>query len=115
MVATLDAVPNQPLCGLKLEFLVSRARTGEKVKCLTDLLELNARGNHEQELFSAGDWEVIRWLGETYPANPPAAGPLLLFGTELLSWMARWGKRPRIVMKHGGAPLAFSGQVAEFL
>jgi len=99
---------------LAVRFLVSRTRTGEKLKTLAEMLDLVTRAAHEQELFPIGDWEFIQWLAETYPeANGEER--LVLSDLELLHWLARWGhgKRLEIVVEGRGEPLEFNGQVAE--
>ena len=49
---------------LAVQFHLLRPRTGEKVKTLTEILELTTRAAHEQELFAPTDWEFIQWLAE---------------------------------------------------
>src|SRR5262249_28194936 len=49
---------------LDIRFSLFRPRTGEKVRPISDLLELTTRAAHEQELFPPEDWEFIRWVTE---------------------------------------------------
>src|SRR5258706_7189270 len=76
---------------LAVRFSLFRPRTGEKVRPLSELLELTTRSAHEQELFPPEDWEFIRWLAETYSGRMDDADTLRLAGPALLQWLARWG------------------------
>ena len=52
---------------LGVQFHVFRSRTGEKIKTLTEVIELTTRAAHEQENCSSPlDWEFIQWLAETH-------------------------------------------------
>src|ERR1051325_5637885 len=47
---------------LAIQFHLLRPRTGEKIKTLSELIDLTTRAAHEQELFPPKDWEFIQWL-----------------------------------------------------
>ncbi len=81
---------------LAVRFNLFRPRTGDKLRPLSDILELTLRSAHEQELFSPGDWEFIQWVAETYKDAPFDGETLLLSGVELLQWLARWGHSQRL-------------------
>ena len=97
---------------LAVQFLLSRPRTGEKVRTLREMIELVTRAAHEEELFAPADWEFIKWLAETHKSHLNGAGPLVLSDAELLHWLARWGHTTRLESA-GGTRLGFEGQVAE--
>jgi len=99
---------------LAVRFLVSRARTGEKVKPLAEMLDLMTRAGHERELFLPEDWEFIQWLAETHP-EPESGAELVLTERELLHWLARWGegRRLEVAGPQGAKAIEFTGQVAE--
>jgi hypothetical protein len=99
---------------LKVEFGLSRPRSGEKLRTLAEIVELAGRATHEQELFSAVDWDFILWLAQTYSQRPEVAEALTVSGIELLQWMARWGQTPRFELSPGRDPLLFHGELAEF-
>lgn len=98
------------------DFLLSRPRTGEKSKTVTELLELTARAAHEQELFPPGDWEFIEWLAENHDRHS-GDEPLVLNDLQLLNWLACWGHTRRLQMETeaGVEPVCFDGQVAELV
>ena len=53
--------PERPACcRLAVELHLVRPRTGEKVRRLSEVVELTTRAAQEQELFPPGDWEFIR-------------------------------------------------------
>src|SRR5206468_3082734 len=111
-VRPLDDQPN--LRGLAVQFLLSRPRTGEKSRSLAEIIELTTRATHEQELFPPEDWQFVLWLAEIYGGAEKKNGePLLLTGSELLQWLARWGHHPRLELTANGAPLSFHGQLVE--
>jgi superfamily II DNA or RNA helicase len=95
---------------LAVQFLLSRPRTGEKVRTLRELIDLVVRATHEQELFPPADWEFIQWLADTHRNRNDGADTLILSDAELLQWLARWGHMPRL--ECDGKPLQFHGQVA---
>ena len=97
---------------LGVQFHVFRSRTGEKVKTLTEVMELATRAAHEQELFQPLDWEFIQWLADTHTGRPDGDDTLVLGDLELLQWLARWGQGSRLELAGIGA-LKFQGQVAE--
>jgi SNF2 family DNA or RNA helicase len=100
------------LHGLKVEFGLSRPRTGEKIKTLAEMIDLSTRPGHEQELFSPGDWEFISWLPEMYSAEACFPDQLVLAGLDLLRWLVRWGQSARLQLP-GNADLHFCGELAE--
>lgn len=102
------------LARLKIEIILSRARTGEKVKSVTEITELMARATHEQELFYPADWEVVQWVFEVYGNRPPVDA-LYLEGAELFTWLTRWGRQGRLLLKADRQPLYFRGGVTEFV
>jgi superfamily II DNA or RNA helicase len=111
-----DAKPisdDSALFGLSVTFLLSRHRTGEKVKTLTEIVELTTRTSHEEELFSFDDWEFIQWLSETHPDPEGLWENLVLSGIELLQWLVRWGDKGRLSMEGVSQPLAFHGDLAQ--
>ena len=101
------------LHGLGVQFALSRPRTGEKNKSLGEIVELTARSAHEQELFPPEDWQFIQWLAEIYDGRKVNGEPLLLTGSELLQWLARWGNHARLELNADGTKLAFHGELAE--
>src|ERR1017187_400336 len=101
---------------LAVELHLLRPRTGEKVRTLTDIIELTTRAAHEQELFPPGDWEFIQWLAETHASRRDGENRMVLSDMELLHWLARWGHTPRLELAAGSEPaqaLEFHGEVAE--
>ena len=110
-IRPLDDQPN--LRGLGVRFVLSRLRTGERSKSLGEIIELTTRSGHEQELFPPEDWQFIQWLAELYGGREVDGEPLLLTGSELLQWLARWGDNPRLEFRLEGTKLAFHGEPAE--
>jgi len=104
-----------PTAGLRLgvQFHLLRPRTGNKIRTLTDLLELHTRAAHEQELFTPTDWEFIQWLAETHHHRQDGDDTLVLSNTELLLWLTRWGQTARLESAEDQKPLHFHGQIAE--
>jgi SNF2 family DNA or RNA helicase len=103
----LHPAPENPgLNLLAVRFDLFRPRTGDKLRPLTDIIELTLRSAHERELFSPEDWEFIQWVAETYKDNASDGEMLLLSGVELLQWLARWGhsQRLELVPQNGGQP-----------
>jgi len=98
---------------LGVQFHLIRPRTGDKIRTLTDLLDLHARAAHEEELFSPGDWEFIEWLSETHHHRRDGDETLLLSEAELLLWLTRWGQTTRLECADGQRPLQFHGLLAE--
>src|SRR4029077_614467 len=79
--------PEQPgRSQLGVQFQLARPRTGEKLKTLTELIDLTNRAAHEQELFSPEDWEFIQWLAETHSTGADGQNTLILSELELLHW-----------------------------
>ncbi|HNQ72267.1 MAG TPA: DEAD/DEAH box helicase [Verrucomicrobiota bacterium] len=97
---------------LGVQFHLFRARTGEKVRTLRDLIDLATRAAHEQELFPPADWEFISWLTETHRQRQDGSDLLELADIELLQWLARWGQTPRLELADTRQTLQFTGQVA---
>ncbi len=97
---------------LAVQFLLLRARTGEKARSIHDLVDLVVRAAHEQELFPPGDWEFIQWIAETYrERSGDHADTLFLSDAELLQWLARWGHTNRLELAGSGQPVKFHGQI----
>src|SRR5438093_3828529 len=97
VICQVQAAEDHPaLHALAVQLNLFRPRTGEKIRPLSEIIELTARATHEQELFSSADWEFIQWLGETYPDRRNGAETLMLTGLELLQWLARWGHTSRL-------------------
>lgn len=104
---------DSPLHELVAEFHLFRPRTGEKKKSLADLIDLNTRAAHEQELFPAFDWEFIQWVVENNRHRADKDSDFVLQGLELLQWIARWGHHGRLLMECGTKPIVYHGQVVE--
>jgi len=107
--STQPAAEHRSLHALKIRFSLFRARTGEKVRPLSEIVELTTRATHEQELFSASDWEFIQWLAEN-DAEHPDGDAITLSGLDLLQWLARWGQSARLELDSGH--VQFNGQLA---
>src|SRR6266567_3160624 len=95
-----------------------RARTGEKLKTLSELLDLMTRAAHEQELFVPADWEFIQWLAENRSEKgargQEAEEMLILPEVELLHWLARWGQTGRLQLNgNTQGAIEFRGEIAE--
>lgn len=114
VLCRLMPIEDTILNALSVEFTVVRQRTGEKVRTLSEMLELARRSSHEQELFSMRDWEFIQWLGDTYTDAKTVTDTLALTGIDLLQWLARWGQTGRFELADGASPIQFHGQLAEF-
>jgi len=112
--AVCEVEPSQAaphLHQLAVRLVLSRPRSGEKQRSIGEIVDLNNRSAHEQELFSSADWAFIQWLGEIYPANDKR-DRLTLSGRELLEWLARWGQSDRLEVSGATSPLSFSFQGA---
>lgn len=109
--AVQPANDHPALHSLGVRFSLFRPRTGEKVRPLSEIVELTMRSAHEQELFSPADWEFIQWLCETYAEPEEGSDVLVLTGLDLLQWLARWGHAKRLEVN--GGHLAFPGQVID--
>ncbi len=96
------------LHALKVRFSLFRPRTGEKIRPVAEIVELTTRAAHEQELFPPADWEFIEWLADS-TAPRGNSDSLLLTGSDLLLWLARWGHHPRLEFE--GKHLDFHGQL----
>jgi superfamily II DNA or RNA helicase len=111
-VCQVQTSPEHPaLHQLVVRFSLFRPRTGEKVRPISELLDLITRSAHEQELFPPEDWEFIRWLAETYSGEVNGSESLTLTGTALLQWLARWGNSKRLELN--SEYLSFHGQVID--
>ena len=97
---------------LGVQFHLFRPRTGEKVRTLTDMIDLMTRAAHEQELFPSADWAFIHWLTEAHRNRRDGDDTLVLSELELLQWLARWGHTTRLELASLGQPLQFRGQLA---
>ena len=114
VLCEVTAAPeNGQLHALHVRFNLFRPRTGEKTRTVSDLVEITTRATHEQELFSAADWDFLLWLAELYGTREELPDDLLLTGLDLLQWLARWGHSARLEIIHQPVSLAFLGQVAE--
>jgi superfamily II DNA or RNA helicase len=107
----IDAPENACLKVLRVRFHLFRPRSGEKIRPLSEIIDLTTRATHEEELFSQPDWECIEWLAQTYGDSAKDHGEsMTLDGLELLRWLARWGHTKRL--EFNGDCLQFQGQVA---
>jgi SNF2-related domain/Helicase conserved C-terminal domain len=95
---------------LVVRLLLSRPRSGEKLRPLNEIVELTRRATHEQEQFSPEDWEFIQWLAGISEDHGPETDRIVLEGMDLLQWLAQWGHTPRLELD--GQPLGFEGQIA---
>ncbi|HKI69355.1 MAG TPA: ATP-dependent helicase, partial [Verrucomicrobiae bacterium] len=98
---------------LAVQFHLSRPRTGEKIRTLSEISELVTRAAHEQEQFPPSDWEFILWLAEAHESRKDGNDTLLLSDSELLHWLTRWGHTSRLELAGSQKPLTFHGEVAE--
>src|SRR6185503_4434529 len=104
LCAVQPAAEHAALHALSVRFNLFRPRTGEKIRPLTELIDLTHRAAHEQELFAPEQWDFIKWLAETYHSRPQNGDSMLLTGLELLQWLARWGRDARLELfsSHNG-------------
>jgi hypothetical protein len=110
VLCSLQAASDHPaLHALKVRLNLFRPRTGEKIRPVSEVIELTTRATHEQELFSPPDWEFIQWLAETFSERAGDGEALTLSGLDLLQWLARWGLTQRLEFNHGH--LQFHGQI----
>ena len=110
-ICEVQPTPDHPaLCCLVVRLNLFRPRTGERFRPIAEIIELTARAAHEQELFSAPDWEFIEWLAETYRETANGSEAIRLTGLELLQWLARWGDSRRLELN--SAHLQFAGEIA---
>src|SRR6185369_6317737 len=96
---------------LAVQFLLSRPRTGEKLRTLRELIDLVVRATHEQELFPPHDWEFIQWFADTHRNRQDGNDTLILSEAELLQWLARWGHTHRLDLVGTTHSLQFHGQI----
>ncbi|MGD1084015.1 MAG: DEAD/DEAH box helicase [Verrucomicrobiota bacterium] len=101
------------LHGLAVSFHIFRQRTGDKVKTLSEVVDLTSRATHEQELFSFADWEFIQWLAKSHADPEGLWEAMVLTGLELLQWLVQWGDKSRLLMEPSGEPVVFRGDLAE--
>jgi superfamily II DNA or RNA helicase len=97
---------------LGVQFHLIRPRTGDKIRSLREIIELTTRAAHEQELFAPDDWEFIQWLTETHSNREDGHDTLVLSNSELLHWLAHWGRASRLEAPDG-QKIQFHGHVAE--
>jgi len=109
MCSLQPAIDHSSLHALKVRINLFRPRTGEKIRPVSEIIELTTRATHEQELFSPQDWEVIQWLAETYAEDPEESDSLILTGLDLLQWLARWGLTNKLEFEN--QHLQFHGQI----
>ncbi|MCI0745009.1 MAG: DEAD/DEAH box helicase [Verrucomicrobia subdivision 3 bacterium] len=95
---------------LAVRLNLNRPRTGEKIRPVSEIIDLTTRAAHEQEIFSPEDWETIQWLAEAYGESKTNNETLRLTGVELLQWLARWGHSPRLQLE--GKHAEFAGEIA---
>ena len=100
------------LHALRVRFNLFRPRSGERCRTLKELVEFTERAPMDQELFSPLDWEFLRWMSDTYRGREDTETEMVLSGTELMQWLARWGHLPRLELLNNPARLQFDGQVA---
>lgn len=112
VVCQLQPAKDQPILHtLRVRFSLFRPRTGEKVRPMSEVVDLITRAAHEQELFPPLDWEFIQWAHETFGEDAPAHDNLSITGIDLVQWLARWGHHPRLELD--GKPLEFHGELIE--
>ncbi|MBI5387083.1 MAG: DEAD/DEAH box helicase family protein [Verrucomicrobia bacterium] len=114
-VLPADGTPT--LHALRVRFNLFRPRTGERCRSLGDLLEIPKKSPQDQELFPPLDWDFLQWMGETYAGREDLdkETELLLTGTELLQWLARWGHTEQLELVNNPVRLQFHGQVAALM
>jgi superfamily II DNA or RNA helicase len=111
VLCALDPASDQTaLHRLKVRLSLFRQRTGERIRPVSEIVELTTRATHEQELFSPQDWELIQWLAETFADHAEDSDELTLAGLDLLQWLARWGLTSKLELN--GSHLQFHGQIA---
>ena len=104
---------SEELQTLNVQFVLRRPRNGDQKKSIGHIADLVTRAAHEQELFSAGDWEFIEWITEHYADEYAKDSSLSLSGQDLLTWLARWGDTGRLSVADSPAHYQFHGQIAE--
>ncbi len=109
MCSIQPALDHPALHALKVRINLFRPRTGEKIRPVSEIIELTTRATHEQELFSPPDWEVIQWLADTYGDDAEESDSLILSGLDLLQWLARWGLSDKL--EFDNRHLQFHGQI----
>lgn len=113
VLCEVTPLADQPsLHTLDLRINVNRPRTGEKVRSIAELVDLQTRAAHEQELFPPADWELIQWVTALYKEDPPESEVLQIAGVDLLRWLCRWGTHGRLELSK--KPLNFEGQLLSF-
>ncbi len=113
IICRSSAVNGSPLRRFTVEFHVFRPRSGERERTLNEILDLNTRAAHEQELFPKEDWEFIKWIVEHYGDSAGTDGNIELTGVDLLQWLARWGHLSRLELDATKKPIEFAGEIAE--
>jgi thymidine kinase len=116
VLGRVEPVSDRPgLHRLHIEFQVARLRSGEKVKGLTELLELHAHAATEEKQFSPDDWDFIRWLAQWSTGLRKGTQRLALEGEALLTWLAQWGGRRRIEVAGVPDHFIFQGELARLV
>ncbi|HTI71196.1 MAG TPA: DEAD/DEAH box helicase [Candidatus Limnocylindria bacterium] len=98
---------------LVVRFFLFRSRSGEKERFLSDLCDLRTRAAHEAELFPAEDWAVIDWLHANWADKAKEGEPVLLEGSDLLIWLAKWAHGQRLELLGTATNIIFNGRIAE--
>ena len=110
VLCDITPLPDQAsLHQLDVRISLNRPRSGEKVRSIAELVDLQTRAAHEQELFPPQDWDFIQWVTALHKEDPPESEVLALTGVELLRWLCRWGAQGRL--EFSKKPLLFEGQV----
>src|SRR6266567_7849807 len=67
MLCSVQPSTDHPaLHALNVRLSLFRPRTGEKIRPVSEIVELTTRATHEQELFSPEDGEFVQWLAQTF-------------------------------------------------
>ncbi|PYJ01008.1 MAG: serine/threonine protein phosphatase, partial [Verrucomicrobia bacterium] len=109
LCAAQPSADHPSLYALKVRLHLFRPRTGEKIRPVSEIIELTTRATHEQELFSPEDWEFVQWLAQTFAGCAEGKEDLTLSGLDLLQWLARWGLTRRL--EYHAGHLQFHGQI----
>ncbi len=115
MLCRVQKLQDSVLHGLSVEFAVTRLRTGVKHKGLAELADLHTRAAAEEKQFAPEDWEFVRWAAEFTAETKQTAHPLMLTGSNLLTWLARWGGSRRLELAEDPAHLHFHGEIVQLV
>ena len=115
MLCKVKPLEGSSLHGLSVEFAVTRLRTGVKHKGLSELADLHTRAAIEEKQFAPDDWEFVKWAAEYAAEAKQVPANLLLTGTHLLTWIARWGGSRRLELAEEPAHLTFHGELAHLV